>query len=183
MALKTIDLSNLVDTLDAQESDFADFFRPMLGYDAVLTLYEGINDDYHPLILEIEDETGFEFPGDVIAFYMCTNGGVFGELELYPISSDSSLEYDIHRNNVTNKELKISLGLNPNVLLLGKYIDSDTYVIGFLNDDKVYTYALWDSKKKAITMEFEYLIQLVALEISYNIDNEGFMDLVKESKK
>jgi hypothetical protein len=172
MALKEIYLTSLVDALDELKSEYADFFRPMLGYEAVLKLYEGIEDNVEPLLVEIEDETGYEFPPDLISFYMCSNGGEFGDLELFPITSDKDVENDIHRLNVTNKSLKEDLGLDTKTLLIGKYMDSDIYVTCVLKDDGVYSYQLYDAKKKKVTMEFEYLVQLVALEVSYVTDYE-----------
>lgn len=178
MALKEISLSSLIDTLDETESEFADFFRPMLGYDAVLTLYEGINDDVEQLLVEVEDETGFEFPGDMISFYMCTNGGVFGDLKLYSIDEDKTIENNIHTINVTNKTLKESIGLDNSSILIGEYLNSDMYVTCTLNSDNEYTYQIWDSIKKTVAMQFEYLIQIIALEISYATDYEGFTKIV-----
>lgn len=183
MALKSITLTEMVDKLDNEGSEYADFFRPTLGYDALFKLYEGINDSCESLLSEIEDETGYQFPTDVIELYMCSNGGYFADIELFPISNDSSLENDVHRLNVFNKELKESIGLNNSTILFGRYIDSKTYIICSLNEDNVYQYSLWDGIKQETTITVEYLIQLLALEISYNIDNEGFMELINSSKK
>lgn len=182
MALREIDLTSLVEELDNIKSDYADFFRPMMGYDALLTLYEGIEDSVEPLLVEIEDETSYEFPADLISFYVCTNGGIYGDLELYPISHDSTLTKEIHKLNVTNKELKESIGLDTKSLLIGQYNDNATYVICTLNDDGVYTYQIWDSRTKAPTMEFEYLVQLVALEVAYVADNDGFTEFANRKE-
>lgn len=176
MALKEIKLSNLVDILDEDESEFADFFRPMLGYEAVLKLYEGIDDEVEPLLGEIEDELGFEFPYDLVNFYMCTNGGIFGDVRLFPITKDPSVEENIHRLNVVNTSLKEELGLENNTLLVGKYDEDDNYVLCVLKDDGVYSYQLWDSSKHKVMMEFEYIIQLVALEVSYATDPDSLID-------
>lgn len=182
MARNKISLTELVDQLDEQQSIFANFFRPMLGYDALLELYEGIDDGCEKLISEIEDETGYQFPEDVIAFYLCTNGGVFGDIELFPISTDSKLENEINKLNVYQTDLKESIGLDRTTILLGKYIDTDTYIICNLNDDGVYQYSMWDANARKTTISLEYLIQLLALEISYNIDNEDFVNAVDSSK-
>ena len=182
MALKKISLSGLVDALDETESEFADFFRPMLGYEAVLTLYDGIDDVSVPLITEIEDELGFEFPSDLINFYMCTNGGKFGDLQLFPLTTDKSAEYSMHRYNVLDSSLKESLNLDKNVLLVGKYSTGNNCVICRLNKDKVYTYQLWDSAKRKVLMEFDYLIQLVALEVSYVTDPDSLIEFANEGK-
>lgn len=182
MALKEISLTSLVEALDDEKSDYADFFRPMLGYDAILTLYDGIQDDIEPLLVEIEDETGYEFPPDLISFYICTNGGVFGDLELFPISKDSSLPYEIHRLNAIDKSLKESLGLDKKTLLVGKYTDAETYVICTLKEDGVYAYQIWDGRSKSVNMEFEYLVQLVALEVAYVADNDGFMEFANKEE-
>lgn len=182
MALKKISLSKLVDALDDTQSEFADFFRPMLGYEAVLTLYDGIDDNYVPLITEIEDELGFEFPSDLINFYMCTNGGTFGDLKLFPLTTDKSVEFSMHKLNVLDSSLKESLNLERNVLLVGKYNSDNNYVLCKLNKDGVYTYQLWDSVKQKVLMEFEYLIQLVALEVSYATDPDSLIDFANEGK-
>ena len=176
MALKEISLTSLVDMLDESESEYADFFRPMLGYEAILKLYDGIEDEIEPQLVEIEDETGYEFPPDLISFYMCSNGGVFGDLELFPLTNDKSVENTIHKLNVIDTSLKESLDLNRKTLLVGKYLDGDTYVICVLKDDGVYSYQLWDAEKKKVTMEFEYLVQIVALEVSYVADYDGLVD-------
>lgn len=177
MALKEITLSSLVDLLDENKSEYADFFRPMLGYEAILRLHDAISDDIEPLLVEIEDETGYEFPSDLIEFYMCTNGGEFGDLELFPITNDKSIENNIHRLNVLDKSLKKSMGLSDDILLVGKYMEGNNYVICQLNEDGVYEYQLWDSVKQTTAMTFEYLIQLVALEVSYVTDYDGLVDL------
>lgn len=178
MARKEIRLSDLVDALDSIESEYADFFRPMLGYEAVLKLYEGIEDSVEPLINELEDETSFECPPDLLAFYMNTNGGTFGDLELYAFS-DKNNDYTIHRLNVLNKDLKQSIGLDNSSILVGKYTFNDNYVIVKLEDGK-YVYQLYDGKAQQPKMNFEYLIQLVALEVSYVTDYDGFMDFEDE---
>ena len=175
MALKKISLSGLVDLLDSTGSEFADFFRPMLGYEAVLKLYDGIDDSVEPLLVEIEDELGFEFPSDLINFYMCTNGGVFGDLQLFPLTTDKSAENNIHRLNVIETSLKESLEISKDTLLIGKYLNNEDYVVCVLKDDGVYSYQLWNSKKNAVMMEFEYLIQLVALEVSYATDPDNLI--------
>ena len=176
MALKEISLSSLVDVLDEVESDYADFFRPMLGYESILNLYDGIDDNVEPQLIEIEDETGYEIPSDLLSFYMCTNGGKFGELELFPITNDSSVENNLLKLNVIDQSLKESIGLTKKDLLVGKYLVGNNYVVCVLKDDGVYSYEIWDPKKKKIVMEFEYLIQLVALEVSYVTDNDDFSE-------
>ena len=178
MARKEIKLSDLVDALDSIESEYADFFRPMLGYEAVLKLYEGIEDSDETLINELEDETSFEFPPDLIAFYMNTNGGVFGDLELYPLA-DKNNENTIHKLNVLSKDLKRSIGLDDSSILVGKYTFNDNYVIVKLEDGK-YVYQLYDGKAQEPKMNFEYLVQLVALEVSYVTDYDGFMNYSEE---
>lgn len=183
MALREINLSSLVDLLDEEKSEYADFFRPMLGYEAVLTLYDGIEDNVESLIVEIEDETGYEFPSDLVSFYMCTNGGKFGDLTLFPITNDKNIKEDIHKLNVLDKSLKEQMGLDNKTLLIGKYENSSNYVTCSLNDDDVYTYQLWNSAKKSVAMEFELLIQLIALEVSYVTDYEGLMDFVNSDEK
>jgi len=176
MALREIKLEDLVDALDELESEYADFFRPMLGYEAILKLYEGVDDNMEDLVVEIEDETGFEFPADLIGLYICTNGGSFGELDLFPLSADSSVENTIHKLNVLNKSLKESIGVDNSTLLVGQYANTNTYVTCNLTKDGIYSYKLWDAQKRAVTMEFEYIVQLVALEISYVADYDGLMD-------
>lgn len=183
MALKEISLSSLVDMLDETQSEYADFFRPMLGYEAVLKLYDGIGDDVEPLLVEIEDETGFEFPSDLVAFYMCSNGGMFGDMELFPITNDKSVENNLHTLNVLNKSLKEEIGLDNKTILIGKYLFGDNYVTCTLKDDGEYSYQLWDSAKKAIAMEFEFLAQLVALEVSYVTDYDGLMEFANSSEE
>ena len=177
MALKRIELSDLVDFLDDTQSEYADFFRPMLGYEAALKLYDGIEDDVEPLLTELEDELGFEFPSDLIEFYLCTNGGEFADLELFPLTKDSSIENSIHRLNVINTDLKESIGLDRTTLLIGKYVTDDNYLTCVLKEGKVYSYQLWNATKQQVIMEFEYLIQLIALEISYATDPDSLMDL------
>ena len=173
MALKEIRLEALVEALDEQESEYADFFRPMLGYEALITLHMGMDDSLEPLISEIEDETLYEFPGDLLAFYLCTNGGSFGDLDLFPVTNDPDEKYSIHTLNVIDKEPKTALGIDNKTLLIGQFRNTDVYVTCKLNDEGVYTYQLWDSQKKAVTMEFEYLIQIVALEMDYATDFDG----------
>ena len=182
MALKEISLSSLVDMLDATESEYADFFRPMLGYEAVLKLYDGIEDDVEPQLVEIEDETGYEFPPDLISFYMCSNGGVFGDLQLYPLTNDKSVENTILKVNVLDTSLKDSINLGRKTLLVGKYLDGETYLTCILKDDGVYSYQLWDAQKGKVTMEFEYLVQIVALEVSYVADYDGLIDFTKSEE-
>jgi hypothetical protein len=182
MALKEISLTGLVDMLDEMESEYADFFRPMLGYEAILTLYDGIADDVESQLVEIEDETGYEFPPDLVAFYMCSNGGVFGDLKLFPLTNDKSVENTIHKHNVIDLSLKESIGLDKKDLLIGHYPDVDNYVFCSLKDDGDYTYKLWDSNKKKVIMEFEYLIQIVALEVSYVADYDGFTDFINSKE-
>lgn len=183
MALTEINLTSLVDVLDEAKSEYADFFRPMLGYDAILKLYEGIEDDVESLLVEIEDETGYEFPSDLIELYMCTNGGEFGDLELFPITTDKDVENNIHKYNVIDKSIKESIGLSDRELLVGKYIGGNNYVICRLNEENVYEYQLWDSHKKETVMTFEFLIQLIALEISYITDYDGLVDLAANSEE
>lgn len=183
MALKEISLSSLVDVLDQAESEYADFFRPMLGYEAVLTLYDGIDDNVEPQIKEIEDETGFEFPPDLISFYMCSNGGEFGDLELFPLTTDKTIENNFHKLNVIDKSLKESIGLDKKTLLVGKYLEGDNYVTCVLKDDGIYSYQLYDSKKQKVIMEFEYLVQLIALEISYVTDYDGLIEFANSSEE
>lgn len=178
MTLKEIKLENLVDSLDDLESEYADFFRPMLGYEAILTLYEGIDDSMESLVVEIEDETGFEFPPDLIGYYLCTNGGKFGDLSLFPLTAERSMENTIHRLNVLNKSLKESIGLDNSTLLIGQYTDTNTYVTCTLSEDGIYSYKLYDADNKTVTMEFEYVTQLVALEVSYITDYDELMDIV-----
>ena len=173
MALKEIGLTQLVDALDAQESEYADFFRPMLGFEAVLKLYDGIGDEDETFVNEIEDETGFEFPPDLIGFYLNTNGGRFGDLDLFPLF-DKNTENTIHKLNVLNKDLKMSIGLDNSSILVGKYTINDNYVIVKIEDGE-YVYKLWDGKTKTVKMKFEYIAQLVALEVSYVTDYDGFM--------
>lgn len=178
MALEKIELIDLVEGLEMAESDYANFFRPMLGYEAVLKLYLGIDDSVEPLIGEVEDETGFEFPPDVIEFYMATNGGTFGDLELYPFY-DKDTENTIHRLNVLDKSLKESIGLDNSSLLIGKYKFNENYIVVKIEDGE-YVYKLWDGETKTTKMNFEFLLQLVALEVSYVTDYDGFMDIANE---
>lgn len=183
MALKRIELSKLIDYLDSQESDFADFFRPMLGYEAILKLYDGISDEQEPLIGEIEDETGSQFPTDLISFYMCTNGGVFGDLELFPLTTDSSVPQNIHKLNVFDKELKENIGLDNSTLLIGKYLIGNNYVTCIIDEDGTFVYQLWDSVKKTVVMQFNYIVELVALEVSYIADYDGLMEYANSDDK
>ena len=176
MALKKISLSGLVDVLDETQSEFADFFRPMLGYEAVLELYDGIDDSVEQLLIEIEDESGFEFPSDLVDFYICTNGGSFADLRLFPLTTDKSVDFNIHTLNVIDTSLKESIGLDKKSLLVGRYVSDNNYVICTLKDDGTYTYQLWDSIKQKVVMEFEYLIQLVALEVSYATDPDSLIE-------
>ena len=177
MAMQEIELMDLVDALDESKSDYADFFRPMLGYEAILKLYLGITDEVEPLLLEIEDETSYEFPPDLVSFYVCSNGGEFGDLVLYPITNDKKFPLNIHTLNVLDKSLKESIGLDNKTLLIGGYPqDPDTYVTCKLNDDGTYAYQLYDAKKKQAKMQFEYIIQLVALEINYITDYDELVD-------
>lgn len=182
MALKEISLSSLVDVLDQAESDYADFFRPMLGYEAVLKLYDGIDDNVESQLLEVEDETGFEFPPDLIAFYMCSNGGEYGDLELFPITNDKSVENNIHKLNVIDTSIKESIGLDKKTLLVGKYLEGSNYVTCVLKDDGVYSYQLYDSSKQKVIMEFEYLVQLIALEVSYVTDYDGLVEFANSGE-
>lgn len=181
MALKEIKLVDLIDYLDEEKSEYADFFRPMLGYEAVLTFYEGIDDSMEPSANEIEDETGFQIPPDLIAYYLCTNGGEFGDLQLFPLV-DKGAENTIHRLNVLDKSLKESIGLDNSSLLIGKYTFGDNYLTCTI-EDGTYSYHLWDSAKKEVTMSFEYLVQLVALEVSYVTDYDGFMDFANSEEE
>lgn len=177
MALQEIELMDLVEALDEIQSDYSAFFRPMLGYEAILKLYLGITDDAEPLIVEIEDESSYEFPPDLVSFYICTNGGQFGDLELYPITSDPNVEYSLHRLNVIDKNLKESIGLDNKTLLVGGYPDDpDTYITCKLNSDGTYKYQIYDAVKKSAKMEFEYIIQLVALEVNYVTDYDNLVD-------
>ena len=175
MKLEEIELEILVDALDEVGSDYANFFRPMLGYEAVLKLYAGIDDSAETYITEIEDETGFEVPSDLINFYICTNGGSFGEFQLFPLIGEKNTENTIHKLNVINKSLKESIGLKNSTLLLGKYNPTETYIICDI-ENGVYTYKLWDATKKEVTMTFEYIVQLVALEISYITEYDELME-------
>ena len=177
MAMQEIELMDLVDALDECESDYADFFRPMLGYEAILKLHLGITDNDEPLIVEIEDETSFEFPPDLVSFYICSNGGEFGDLELYPLTNDPTVTNSIHRLNVLDKSLKESIGLDSKTLLVGGYPqDPDTYVTCKLNSDGTYAYQLYDAKNHKVKMEFEYIVQLIALEINYITDYDELVD-------
>ena len=180
MALKEMNLTTLVEALDEVQSDYADFFRPMMGYDALITLYEGIEDTTESLLVEVEDETGYEFPPDLVSFYVCTNGGIFGDLVLYPITTKADEVNEIHRLNVIDKSFKESIGLDKKSLLIGQYTDNSTYLICTLKDDGTYAYQIWDSRTKAPSMEFEYLVQLVALEVAYVADNDGFMEFANK---
>ena len=114
MALKEIELEDLVDALDEIESEYADFFRPMLGYEAIIKLYDGIDDDIEPMINEIEDEVGFEFPPDLLSLYVCTNGGEFGDLTLYPLTNDKTVE----KNNTRPKTRLNTLMIFKNLMFL-----------------------------------------------------------------
>lgn len=177
MALQEIELMDLVDALDEVESEYSAFFRPMLGYEAILKLYLGITDDLEPLIVEIEDESGYEFPPDLVSFYICTNGGEFGDLELYPLTTDPSVTNSIHKYNVIDKSLKESIGLDNKTLLVGGYPDDpNTYITCKLNADGTYVYQMYDATKKKAKMEFEYIIQLVALEVNYITDYDELVD-------
>ena len=177
MALVEIELTDLVDALDETGSEYAAFFRPMLGYEAVLKLYLGITDDAEPLLVEIEDESSFEFPPDLVSFYMCTNGGEFGDLELYPLTTDASVTNSLHKLNVIDKSFKESIGLDNKTLLIGGYPDDpDTYITCKLNPDGSFAYQMYDATKKKAKMEFEYIIQLVALEVNYVTDYDALVD-------
>ncbi len=176
MALKRIELSDLVDLLDEAESDFANFFRPMLGFEALLKLYDGACDYEEPLVTEIEDETGCQFPTDLLAFYMCTNGGTFADLDLFPITTDPSVPENIHRLNVIDKSLKHEIGLSNETLLIGKYAFGNNYVTCDIDDEGIFVYHLWDGKKKEVTMDFHYIVELVGLEISYVTDYDNFVE-------
>ena len=177
MAMQEIELTDLVEALEETKNDYADFFRPMLGYEAILKLYLGITDDVEPLLVEIEDETGYEFPPDIISFYLCSNGGEFGDLELYPITTDPQFPNNLHRLNVTDKSLKESIGLDNKTLLVGGYPNDDTtYVTCKLNSDGTYKYQLYDGSKQKVKMEFDYILQLVALEINYITDYDELVE-------
>ena len=177
MALEEIELADLVDALDETGNEYAAFFRPMLGYEAVLRLYLGITDNDESLLVEIEDETSFEFPPDLVAFYMCTNGGEFGDLELYPLTTDPSVENSLHKLNVTDKSFKESIGLDNKTLLVGGYPDDpNTFITCKLNADGSYAYQMYDATKKKSKMDFEFIIQLVALEVNYVTDYDALVD-------
>ena len=183
MALEEIQLSDLVDELDEEQNDYANFFRPMLGYDAFLTLYEGIDDSFEPLLAEVEDEVGYEFPPDLIALYICSNGGKYGGMTLFPLTNDKDVSETINKLNVFDKSLKASLGLNNATLLLGRYGNLTNYVICYLKDEDTYSYAVYNGEKKEIRMEFESIAELVALEVSYVADYDGFMDYINKGKE
>jgi len=181
MEMQEIELVDLVDALDEAKNDYADFFRPMLGYEAILTLYLGITDEVESLLVEIEDETGYEFPPDLVSFYVCSNGGEFGDLDLYPITTDPEFTTNIHRLNVTDKSLKESIGLDNKTLLIGGYPEDDTtYVTCKLNSDGSYKYQLYDATKQKVKMEFDYILQLVALEINYITDYDELVDYAND---
>jgi hypothetical protein len=176
MALQEIELMDLVDALDEINSEYSAFFRPMLGYEAILKLYLGITDADETLLIEIEDETAYEFPPDLVSFYICTNGGIFGDLELYPLTTDTSVN-SLHRLNVIDKSLKESIGLDNKTLLIGGYPDDpNTYITCKLNKDGTYVYQMYDAAKQKVRMEFEYIIQLVALEVNYVTDYDELVE-------
>lgn len=183
MALNEISLSGLVDLLDDTESEYADFFRPMLGYEAILKLYDGIDDSIETLLTELEDELGFEMPSDLISFYMCTNGGEFADLQLYSITNDRTIDTNLHTINALDTSLKDNLGVGKDTLLVGKYKNTDTYITCVLKDDDIYSYQLYDSNKHKVIMEFEYLIQLVALEVSYATDPDAIFDFIDSQEE
>ena len=102
----------------------------------------------------------------------------FGDLELYPFY-DKDTENTIHRLNVLDKSLKESIGLDNSSLLIGKYKFNENYIVVKIEDGE-YVYKLWDGETKTTKMNFEFLLQLVALEVSYVTDYDGFMDIANE---
>ena len=70
-----------------------------------------------------------------------------------------------------------SIGLDNKTLLIGGYPDDpNTYITCKLNKDGTYVYQMYDAAKQKVRMEFEYIIQLVALEVSYIADYDGITD-------
>ena len=102
----------------------------------------------------------------------------FANLDLFPLY-DKDTENTIHKHNVINKDLKESIGLDNNSLLIGHYVESDNYLIVKMIDGE-YTYQIYDGESKSAKMNFEFVLEIVALEISYASEYDEFMEIINK---
>lgn len=166
--MEKIELQEVIDTCEEAESDYIKLYRPLLGYEDNIQLYRGIDDSLQEILEEIEGRVGLALPADLIELYLISNGGKYFDITLYHLTDDKNDINGLYYKNLQD-DLREKYDIPQEKIIVGENTDGHLIVVG-LDEEGYYTYFLLEKETKEITMAFDYLIEILALEINYHTD-------------
>lgn len=175
MALKEISLAEVLEKTSG--STYFTAFVQLVGKTSDLVLYQGINEKYKPLILEIEKELGTNINREYLQFLTITNGGRVAGMNLFSLDVKENVNSLYHRNFKT--EVRRKLKLSDNSLIIGEYNGGIIYFE--TDDDGDSSFMLMDIYNRE-KLEFAFLEDLITFRFYLRL-LEGGKKKVEEEKK
>lgn len=174
MALKEISLAEVLEKTSG--STYFTAFVQLVGKTSDLVLYQGINEKYKPLILEIEKELGANINRDYLQFLTIVNGGKVAGMNLFSLDSKENVNSLYHRN--FNTDVRKKLKLSRQSLIIGEYNGG---IIYFETDDGDSSFVLMDIYNRE-KLEFAFFEDLITFRFYLRL-LEGGKKKVEEEKK
>lgn len=174
MPLKEISLAQVLEKTSG--SSYFTAFVQMVGKANELTFYEGIDENYQPLVEEIEQKMRMEISKNYLEFLTITNGGHIAGMKLFSLDDKSNLDSLYHRNFVADVRKKIKLP--DNVLIIGEYNGG---LICFQSEDDEGSFVLMDVLNKE-KLEFAFLEDLITFRLYLRL-LEGGKKKIEEKEK
>ena len=164
--MKKIDVQEIIDACEEVKSDYIQLYRPLLGYEDEVELYEGIDDSLQEPLEEIESKVGLAFPADFLQVYLLSNGGKYFDVTLYSLTSDKDDVNGLYYKNF-DQSMREQYNIPNEVLVVGETVDGEFILIG-LDDEDYYTCFTWNKESKNATYAYDYLLELLIGEIDYH---------------
>ena len=175
MALKEISLAEVLEKTSG--STYFTAFVQLVGKTNDIVLYQGINEKYKPLVLEIEKELGSNMSRDYLQFLTVVNGGKVAGMNLFSLDNKENVNSLYYRNFKTDVRKKLKL--SSTALIIGEYNGGVIYFE--IDEDGDSSFVLMDIYNKE-KLEFAFFEDLITFRFYLRL-LEGGKKKVEEEKK